>query len=214
MKDPDFTLYHWPDACSQVSLCALEMAGLRYRLELVDLSAGQQRSPGYLAISPLGKVPHAVIDGVGLSENSAIITYLAMLRPDAGIFPRRDGPLALAETIGGLSFVGGTLHPIVRGLANPQRVTTTDGEGVREMSHKLATRCFAEVEARLTERGWFLGEPSIVDVYLRWALGVAEAGGFDLAAFPRLGNLTDRLRQLPAFVRMLQINEMLRVGLS
>ncbi len=214
MRNPDFTFYHWPDACSQVSLCALEMAGLDYRLELVDLQAGQQRSPAYLAISPLGKVPHAIIDGTGLSENVAIITYLAALRPDAGILPRRDETMALAQASGALSFISGTLHPIVRGLAAPQRITTTDREGVREMSHRLAADCLTQVEARLTERGWFLGEPSIADVYLRWAAGLAEAGGFDLKPFPRIAGLTERLHKLPAFVRMLEINEAIRAGRS
>ena len=212
MHAPDFTLYHWPDACSQVSLCALEMAGLAYRIELVDLPAGQQSSPAYLAISPLGKVPHAIIDGVRLSENVAILSFLAALRPDAGILPHCDGPMASAQGIEALAFVAGTIHPIVRGLANPQRVTTTDREGVRQMSHALATKCFAHVEARLGERDWFLGKPSIVDVYLRWASGLAQAGGFDLAPFPRLASLADELRQLPAFVRMLEINESLRAG--
>lgn len=212
MRDPDITLYHWPDACSQVSLCALEMTGLTYRLELVDLSTGEQRSRAYLAISPLGKVPHAVVDGVGLSESLAIISYLAALRPSAGILPRHHDPLAAAKATSALAFVACTLHPIVRGLANPQRVTTTDREGVREMSRRLAANGLTEVEARLTERDWILGVPSIVDVYLRWAISVAEAGGFDMEPFPRLVAMTERLSELPAFARMLAINEALRAG--
>ena len=68
-----------------------------------------------------------------------------------------------------MSFCGGTLHPIVRGLANPARLTTGDGDGVREQSRYLATKSFGYAERRLAERGWWLGTVSIVDVYLNWA---------------------------------------------
>jgi glutathione S-transferase len=212
LSDFDFKLYHWPGACSQVSVCALEMASLPYRLELVDLAAGQQNSSDYLAISPLGKVPYAVINGVGLSENSAIIIYLATLRPDAGILPKNEGALGLAEAISGLSFVGSTLQPIVRGILNPHRLTTANSEGVREKSRMLAAKAFAHAEGRLAERGWWLGQISIVDVYVQWALTIAEAGGFDFVSFPHLVSLAERLKQLPAYTRMLEINEELGAG--
>src|SRR5581483_6465219 len=101
-------------------------------LSLVNLFAGAQNAPEYLRISPLGKVPMLEIDGVPLLENAAILTYLGALRPEAGIFPADPAPRARAEVVAGLSFCGGTLHPLVRGLANPQRVTTGDGEPVRE----------------------------------------------------------------------------------
>ena len=75
MTDPSLTLYHFPGACSQVSVRALEMAGLAYSLELVNLGKNEQTGPEYLAISPLGKVPVLLIDGRPLTENSAILTY-------------------------------------------------------------------------------------------------------------------------------------------
>ncbi len=215
MTDPVLVLYHFPNACSQVSLCALEMAQLAYRVELVDLTTNGQSDPAYMAISPLGKVPLLTVDGVSVTENAAILTYIAALRPDADIFPPDPSPLAHAEAVGGLSFCGATLHPQVRGLANPARLTTGDGEPVRERSRLLAAKSFAMAERRLAERGWWLGTLSIVDVYLNWAFTVARNADFDTAPYARLEGLAARLAAtLPAFVRMQSANAAARTQLG
>ena len=117
---PDLVLYHFPGACSQVCVFALEQTGLKYELRLIDLSTNEQSSPAYYPISSLGKVPAMMIDGVVLTENAAIQTYIAELRPEAGLFPEDRSPLAMANRQAGFSFCGGTLHPIVRGLRNPR----------------------------------------------------------------------------------------------
>lgn len=214
MSNPDLLLYHFPGACSQVSVCALEMAKLDYRLELVNLPANAQSQPDYLAVSPLGKVPMLLIDGQPLSENAAILTYIAALRPDAGIFPSDPDPRMRAEIVGGMSFCSGTLHPQIRGLANPQRLTAGDGEPVRQKSTELAKKSFAYAERRLAERGWWLGPESIVDVYLNWAFGVARRNGFDVTPYPLLCGLPDRLAERPAFAAMLEEEEESRAALG
>lgn len=211
---PKLVLYHFPGACSQVAVCALEMAGLDYDLELVDLAAGQQGTPEYLAVNPMGKVPLLVIDGEPLGENAAILTYIAALRPEAGLFPRTDDPRARAEAVGGMAFCGGTLHPIVRGLANPQRLTTGEGGPVREKSTELADKTFKQAERRLAARGWWLGEWSLVDVYLAWAFAVARRSGYATAAFPQLEALAGRLSERPAVARMEQIEAEARLTLA
>ncbi|HMT45209.1 MAG TPA: glutathione S-transferase family protein [Chakrabartia sp.] len=198
---PELTLYHFPGACSQVTVCALEQVGLPYTLKLVNLAQGEQSTPEYLAISPLGKVPTMVADGVTLTENAALLVYLNALKPEAGLFPANPSPLMQSAIQAGLSFCGGTLHPQVRGILNPQRVTTGDGAPVREMATRLANKAYAYAEQRLAEKGWWLGEESIIDVYLNWTFSVARNGGFDTTPYPLLGGLADRLAARPAFVR-------------
>ena len=204
---PNLVLYHFPGACSQVCVFALEHADLPYELQLVDLRSNEQSEPPYMTISPLGKVPALIVDGVVLTENAAIQTYIAALRPEAGLFPVNDSPLMAGRQQAGLSFCGGTLHPIVRGLANPARITEGDPEGVRRKSTYLANKSFGYAESRLAARGWWLDSWSLVDVYLNWAVSVAAASGFDFAPFPVLGSLRARLSQQPAFQRMLAIDE-------
>lgn len=208
MAPPDLILYHFPGACSRVSVCALEMAALPYTLQLVNIAAGEQMTPEYRAVSALGKVPALVVDGRPLLENSAILTLIDALAPAAGIFPVGGDARQRAEGIGGMSFCGGTLHPLVRGMLNPQRVTAGDEEGVRERSRELATKAFGYAQTRIAENDWWLGEPSIVDVYLDWAFGVARKGGMDIAPYPDLGRLEERLTAtLPSFRRMLEIED-------
>lgn len=214
MTDPSITLYHCPAACSQVTVCALEWAGLPYRLELVDVVAGAQLSDGYAAVTRMAKVPYMLIDGDGLGENVALISLIADIRPDAGLLPPATDLRARAEALSGLSFCSGTLHPIVRGLVNPQRVTAGDTAGVRAMSAALANKSFAFAEDRLARTGWWLGAPSIVDVYLNWALSVALRAQFNLTAFPQLASLPVRLETVPAFVAMQQEEAVSRAKLG
>lgn len=204
---PPLILYHFPNACSQVCLCAIEEAGLDYRLELIDLATNQQASAAYAAISPLGKVPALGAEGVVITENAAILTYIAALLPDARLFPHAAAPLDFAERQTGLSFCGGTLHPIVRGIAAPHRLTDGEIEPVRDRAMALAEKNFAVAERRLAERGWWLGEWSIVDVYLNWAMQTARRGGYDFSPFPRLTTLRERLMDRPAFARVMQMEE-------
>jgi glutathione S-transferase len=71
----------------------LEELGEPYQIELLNLRAGDQRKPGYLAINPMGKVPTVVNDGVAVSEVAAICCYLADAYPKAGLAPAIDDPL-------------------------------------------------------------------------------------------------------------------------
>lgn len=204
-NNPELVLYHFPGACSQVAVCALEAAGLAYRLELVNLAAGAQNSEEYLRVNPLGKVPLLVIDGQPLSENAAILTYIAAIRPEAGLFPQSDDPRTQAEIVGGMSFCGGTLHPNVRAFANPARLTAGETQPVSERGAYLLTKACGPADLRIAERGWWLGERSIIDVYLSWALGVAKRAGFPLEKFPHVDSLATKLQEWPAYKRMLEI---------
>ena len=211
---PVLTLYHFPGACSRVTVCALEMAQLDYELRLINLAKEEQTGEAYKAISPLGKVPLMLVDGMPLAENAALLTLIDALRPGKGVFPAGLEPLTRAEAIGGLSFCGGTLHPQIRGLANPQRITVGDGEPVRAKSRGLLAKSFGYADRRLAERGWWLGERSIVDVYLDWAFDVARRSGFDTSPFPQLDALPTRLIELPAYVRMTEIDAQSRTALG
>jgi glutathione S-transferase len=168
-------------------------------VELVNLRAGEQQSAEYARLSPLGKVPALEVDEHIVTENAAILTFIAALAPAAGLFPSDDSPLALARRQAGLSFCGGTLHPIVRGLANPSRITDGDGEPVRERSRALATKSYGYAERHLAANTWWLGVWSIIDVYLDWSISVAKVGGFSFVEFPLLDGLHAKLLERPAF---------------
>ena len=76
-------LYSWPTPNGHTAQIMLEETGLDYRLHPVNLQEGEQFEPGFLAISPSGKIP-AIVDQDGpghepmsVFESGAILLYLA-----------------------------------------------------------------------------------------------------------------------------------------
>ena len=202
---PSFTLYHFPGACSQVTRCALEMAGVPYDLKIVNIMKGEQTTADYRALSPMGKVPHAVVGGVNLSENPAILTYLADAYPEAGIFPAINSPMDRAQVASALAFFSATVQPQVRGMFNPKRMTTGETDGVRDMAMQLGKQSFDYADFRIAENGWWMGVPSILDIYLNWAFDIAGKAGYEGEGHSHLLGLTDRIgRAIPAFATVMK----------
>lgn len=79
--------YHSPNSRAAGVHALLEELGAAYEMRVLDLKAGDQRRPEYLAVNPLGKVPAIVHDGALVTEQGAIYTYLADLFPEAGLAP-------------------------------------------------------------------------------------------------------------------------------
>ena len=84
------TLYYSPQSRAAGTRILLEELGAPYDLHVLNMKAGEQRKPAYLAINPLGKVP-AIRHGDALvTEQVAITIYLADLFPGAGLTPALD----------------------------------------------------------------------------------------------------------------------------
>lgn len=66
-------LYYSPGACSLAAHIALREAALPFELRRVMISKGEHLAPEYLAVNPRGRVPTLVIDGVPVTERSAIL---------------------------------------------------------------------------------------------------------------------------------------------
>jgi glutathione S-transferase len=77
-------LYYSPGACALASHIGLEEAGADYQLEKIDLRAGQQKTPEYLAVNPAGSTPALATDQGVLTQNSAILPWVAQQHPGAG----------------------------------------------------------------------------------------------------------------------------------
>jgi glutathione S-transferase len=113
-------LYYWPTPNGHKITMFLEEAGLEYRIHPVDISAGDQFKPEFLALSPNNRMP-AIIDtapadggeSISLFESGAILFYLA---EKTGLFLPKDirGRKAVTEwlfwQIGGLGPMAGQNH--------------------------------------------------------------------------------------------------------
>lgn len=200
---PDLKLFHFPGACSRVSLTALEHVGAVYADEMVDLLKGEHRTAGYRATNPRGKVPALLVDGQLLSENAAILRWLDRTYPEAGLFPVPSDDWEAAQQLSDLFWVSSVWHPYVRANKAPMRWTTGDIVPVRERGVELLTPCIEQLEERLADRDWWYGEWSIIDVYFYWAYTTAEEGHFDLSPYPNINRHRVAVEALPAFQRAL-----------
>lgn len=74
-------------------------------------------------------------------------------------------------------------------------------------SCSVCVKSCGPADARLAENGWWLGERSLVDVYISWALGVAKRAGFSLEKYPHIDALAHRLEDWAAYRKMQKIEE-------
>jgi glutathione S-transferase len=91
--DDRVTLYYSPQTRASGARVLLEELGAPYDLHVLNMKAGEQRKPAYLAINPLGKVPAVSHRGQLVTEQVAVFIYLADLFPQAGLAPGLDDPL-------------------------------------------------------------------------------------------------------------------------
>src|SRR5580704_5927791 len=84
------TLYYSPQSRATGTRVLLEELGAPYDLHVLNMKAGEQRQPAYLAINPLGKVPALQHGAALVTEQVAIYVYLADLFPWAGLTPALD----------------------------------------------------------------------------------------------------------------------------
>ena len=202
---PTLTLFYAPGACSRVSHIALEETGAPFTAELVRFMKGDHRSADYLRLNPKGKVPLLVVDGRPLTENVAILGYLARAFPEQRLLAFTGEPFADAEVTSLLAWCSSGLHPLVNRLRMPQMSCDLPESfaRIRAMASAGLAENFRIADERLADRNWYLDDYSLVDVYLYWAWFRATGSGFDPTPFPRLAGHATRLCARPAVQRAL-----------
>ena len=191
-------LYFSPLACSLASRIAVYEAGGEANFHRVDTKAGRTADGAdYRAINPKGLVPALrTDDGEVLTENAAILQYLAELYPDAGLAPAGFERHRLRQW---LSFIGSELHKYVfTPLISPKTAPEA-----RAVATEAAKDRFAYLNGHLQGREWLLDSFSVADAYLAAVLNWAQAVKFDLAAYPAVAAYRDRLQTRPAVARAL-----------
>lgn len=192
-------LYHMRGACSLADLIVLGWIGAPH--EVVPMTLDSIKSPDYLAINPGGNVPLLVHDGYALTENVAILGYLADLHPHARL--AGDGtPRGRAEVMRWLAFLNSDVHKAFKPLFAPARFLDDRGRDDELAANaRRHVRAYLErIDGALAGRDWLAGHRSVADPYLfvvlRWvhALGVDMAGLDALAAFHERMSLDPAVR--------------------
>jgi glutathione S-transferase len=184
-------LYHMPGACSLADLIVLQWIGADH--EPVRMSLESIKSPDYLAINPGGTVPLLAHGELSLTENVAILGYLADLYPEARLLG--DGsPRARAEVMRWLGFLNSDVHKAFKPIFTPQRFLKDAAMApvLADNARGQVREYLARLDDQLDGRDWLTGERSIADPYLfvlsRWsAAKKIDMQGLDnLARFVRM----------------------------
>ena len=181
-------LYTKPGACSTADHIALHWTGGPFEVEVLD--GKSLKGPEYLAINPAGAVP-AVVDGdFVLTQNAAIMGYIADSFPDAGL--AGDGSARQrAQAVRWLSFVNSDVHPAFTPLFAPGKFHPDQAEHatVQDAARTRLRGLYEAADRQLAGRDWLAGFRSVADPYfyvtLRWAsrLGIDLSGLDNVNAF-------------------------------
>ena len=182
---------------------ALEELGLPYELKVLDLAAGEQKRPDYLAICPNGRIP-AIVDhdegGFAVFESGAILVYLA--EKTGQLMPKNVKGRSLVMQW--LMFQMGGIGPMM-GQANvfyryfPQKIQPAIDRYQAE-----GRRLFEVLDGRLKDHEWLAGDYSIADI-ANWAwVRTHRWSGISIDGLEHLRRWRDAIRARPAVQRGLE----------
>ncbi|MGD9603443.1 MAG: glutathione S-transferase family protein [Gammaproteobacteria bacterium] len=186
--------------CYKVKL-ALVQLGIPHTWQHVDILAGESRTETFLRMNPNGKIPVLVLDdGPVLTESNAILNYLAEGSPllPAARFTR-------ARVLEWQFFEQYSHEPYIAVARFIQRYLGLPAERRAEFESKRSggLKALGIMETQLRRTPFLAGDQyTIADISLYAYTHVAHEGGFDLAAFPAVGEWLTRVRRQPGHVTM------------
>jgi glutathione S-transferase len=188
-------LYFWPMACSLACRIALMEAGIEARYHLTDIWKKTVTDDGsdFFAVSAKGAVPVLVLEnGETLTENAAVLQYIADLKPELGLAPP-PGHADRYRLQEWLSFIGGEIH---KAFLFPTFWYKDDAAkaAARERIGKSVTIA----ADHLAQRPYLVGDRfTVADGYLAWSLLLLGRGGVDVANWPSLVDYLARIQARP-----------------
>src|SRR6266852_3281742 len=187
-------LYYSPGACSLAPHIAAKEEGLALELERVDLSTHRtEHGQDYRRLNPKGYVPALELDdGTLLTENVAILPFIADLRPEAGLAP---APQTMARTrlVELLAFLATELHKSFGPLFH------RSSDSLKAEARDTIEKWLAYVGDQFAGRDFLMGDHfTVADAYLFVILRWCEMAQIPLANFPVLAAYRARIAARPA----------------
>jgi glutathione S-transferase len=188
-------LYYLQGACSLASLICLVESGRKF--EAISVERGTKKTADgkdFTAISPKGYVPALVLDdGQVLTENVAVLSYIASLNPAAKL-GGTPGTLAQFRLIEALGYVNSELHKTISVVFRPDV-----SDDAKAMARQNAQKRLELVEKSLEKEPFLLGKDfSAADAYLYVVLTWNSRTGLDLSGLPRTQAFFDRVAARPS----------------
>ena len=199
MTQAPIELHYWPTPNGFKITLMLEACGLPYDVKFVNIGAGDQFKPEFLAISPNNRMP-AIVDPDGpggqpisLFESGAILQYLG--RKTGKFYPADERQRVEVEEwlmwqMGGVGPMAGQCHHF-RNYA-PEQIQY----GIDRYTNEV-NRLYGVLETRLEGRDFVAGEYSIADMALFPWVRIMERQGQDISEFPRIAAWIERINARP-----------------
>ncbi len=192
--------YYRSSASYRVRL-ALDLKGIEYRRQTIDLPAGEQGGEAFLALNAQGLVPALELpDGTVLTQSMAIIEWLEEQYPQPPLYP--SGAIARARARSLAAIIACEIHPLnnLRVLRYLKHSLSVSREQQTGWYHHWIRQSFAVLEAELTPGPFALGDAvSVVDVLLAPQVYNALRYEMDVRAWPRIWSVYQSCMRLPAF---------------
>lgn len=178
----------------------LTMLDLPFEVVEVNMKAGDNRRPEFLALNPFGQVP-VIEDGeTVLFDSNAILVYLAKRYGDPAWLP--DDPQGAAAVQRWFSLAAG---PIAYGPCAARLVTVFGAPLDHAFTKRVAVKLFDVIEGEFANKRFAAGDtPTIADIAAYAYIAHAPEGGISLDPYPNLRAWLRRIEALPRFVPMPQ----------
>lgn len=179
----------------------LEELAVPYTVHSINLHAGEQKRPEFLAICPNGRIPALVDEGFAIFESGAIMIYLAdkfgrLIPSDA-----RGRSLVLQWLMFQMAGIG----PMM-GQANVfSRYWPDKIQSVIDRYQGETARLFGVLDARLGDHEFLAGDYSIADIANWCWVRTHKWSGVDIEPFPNLSRWLDVIRARPAVEAGIQV---------
>jgi len=186
-------LYWSPRSRSFTTLWLMEETGQPYERVLTDISTGANRTPDYLAINPMGKVP-ALVDGdATMAESAAICAYVADRYPQAKLAPPIGDPRR-AKYLQWLFFAPSCIEPAILQAYLKLEIPAVSA------AWGSVTQTFDVLDQALDKGPWLLGDSfTAADVAIGAGMNFAIRMFKMIPARPNFDRYLDACAARPAF---------------
>jgi glutathione S-transferase len=200
----ELVFYTNPRSRGRIARWMLEEVGQPYRTEVLDF-ATTMKSPAYLGLNPMGKVPALRHGEAVVTETAAICAYLADAFPQAGLAPPPESRLR-APYYRWLFFASG---PVEAAVSNKALGVAVPPERESMMGYGNVDRVLTVLEEAVSRADYLAGDTfTAADVYAGSQIGFGLMFK-TIAKRPAFEHYWQRISARPAYARARDLDDAL-----
>jgi glutathione S-transferase len=198
----DLVLYYAPNTCALAPYVTLTEANAPFETRALNFRKGQQNSPEYLKLNPKHKVPLLLVDGVPLTESTAIQLWIARTFPQAKLLPSEAWQELKAISL--MSWCSSGIHPFLARINNPPRVCDVEGAGPNVVKNAAAMlhENYKIADDMLAGREFFFDHFTAPDAHFFWCMRRGAQLGVDASGFPNCAAHFERIKARPSVQKL------------